>query len=177
VIRDEGEGWPEGEERHRPEELDGQGLARIAYFEAIRLVKNHHDAEDVAGEAMVRLEAALVVPENPGGWIRIVARNVALDHVERDKRFQRLAPLLVDRDQSCLPEEALSVGTEILAEAMSVLPDRQSEAVRLYYFEELDRAGVAKRMGVSLNTVKTHLERAVARLQAYCDEADLRGGQ
>ena len=54
---------------------------------------------------------------------------------------------------------------------------RQSEAVRLYYFEQLDRAGVAKRMGVSLNTVKTHLERAVAALKAYVDEADLRGDQ
>src|SRR5207244_4751627 len=94
------------------ETQDKEDLARIAYFEAIRIVKNHHDAQDIAGEAMVRLEAALVPHENPGAWIRKVAHNLALDHVERDKRFQRVAPLLVDRDQSCLPEEALSVGTE-----------------------------------------------------------------
>jgi RNA polymerase sigma factor (sigma-70 family) len=83
----------------------------------------------------------------------------------------------VDADQSCVADEALSLGAEILEEAIALLPARQSEAVGLYYFQELDRAAVAQLMGVSLNTVKTHLERAVARLKAYFDETDQRGDQ
>jgi RNA polymerase sigma-70 factor (ECF subfamily) len=159
------------------ETQDKEGLARIAYFEAIRIVKNHHDAQDIAGEAMVRFLAAPVLPKTPGAWIRTVAHNVALDHVERGRRFQQVAPLLVDRDQCSVTEETQSVGTEVLGEAMALLPARQSEAVRLFYFEKLDRAGVAQRMGVSLNTVKTHLERALVALKAYFDEADQRGDQ
>lgn len=156
---------------------DKNGLACIAYSEGLRILRNHHDAQDVAGEAMVRFLAAPVVPMTPGAWIRTVARNLALDYVERGRRFQRVAPLLVDRDQCFVTDETQLVGAEVLGEAMALLPARQSEAVRLFYFEKLDRAGVAQRMGVSLNTVKTHLERALVALKAYFDEADRRGDQ
>jgi RNA polymerase sigma factor (sigma-70 family) len=159
-----------------PAMTDGD-LACIAYFEAVRIVKNHHDAEDIAGEAMVRFLAAPVVPNTPGAWIRTVAHRLALDLVERGRRFQRIAPLLVNADQACVTDEARSLGAEILGKAIGLLPVRQREAVGLYYFQELDRAAVAQRMGVSLNTVKTHLERAVARLKAYFDETDQRGDQ
>jgi RNA polymerase sigma factor (sigma-70 family) len=138
-------------------------LACIAYFEALRTVKNHHDAEDIAGEAMVRFLAAPVAPNTPGAWVRTVAHRLALDLVERGRRFQRIAPLLVDADQSCVTDEALSLGTEILEEAIALLPARQSEAVGLYYFQELDRAAVAQLMGVSLK---------FARGQGSCPSRD-----
>ena len=118
------------------ETQDKEDLARIAYFEAIRIVKNHHDAQDIAGEAMVRFLAVPVLPKTPGAWIRTVAHNFAVDHVERSRRFQQVAPLLVARDQCSVTEETQSAGPEVLGEAMALLPARQRQAISLFYFEK-----------------------------------------
>jgi RNA polymerase sigma-70 factor (ECF subfamily) len=160
---------------HVADETQGkEGLARIAYFEALRIVRNHHDAQDLAGEAMVRFLASPVVPDTPGAWIRTVAHHLALDQVRRNDRFQQVAPLLVDPDQPFPDERLLAV--ELLTDALALLPRKQKQALSLYYFERLDRAAVAKRMGVSSGTVKTHLARALVTLKAYF-EANDRGDQ
>jgi hypothetical protein len=103
------------------ETQDKEDLARIAYFEAIRIVKNHHDAQDIAGEAMVRFLAVPVVPETPGAWVRTVARRLALDQARKDQRFQRLAHLLMEPDESCVTEE-YPVGIELVGKQYRCFP-------------------------------------------------------
>jgi RNA polymerase sigma-70 factor (ECF subfamily) len=49
-------------------------------------------------------------------------------------------------------------------EAVRELPIRQRDCVTLRYFEELSIEGIAVTLGLSVNSVKTHLQRAMATL-------------
>ncbi len=49
---------------------------------------------------------------------------------------------------------------------MATLPDAQRRAVTLYYQDERPVEEVAEMLGMPVNTVKTHLHRARARLAA-----------
>lgn len=79
------------------------------------------------------------------------------------------------------PEENLIAGerAEMLWRAVSELPMAQRTAVVLYYREGLPVADVARAMGVSPGTVKTHLLRARSRIHdelagRHFDEGDIR---
>ena len=48
---------------------------------------------------------------------------------------------------------------------MRSLPRRQRDCVALRYFEELSIEHIATTLGVSVNSVKTHLKRALASLE------------
>ena len=56
--------------------------------------------------------------------------------------------------------------------AVRTLPTRQRDCVTLRYFEELGIEAIALTLGVSPNSVKTHLRRGLAAL-----ERTLEGGQ
>jgi len=49
-------------------------------------------------------------------------------------------------------------------EAVRRLPARQRDCITLKYFEELTIEQIASTLGVSQNSVKTHLQRAMAAL-------------
>ena len=49
---------------------------------------------------------------------------------------------------------------------VDALPEKQRQAITLYYFDERPVDEVAEMMGLPVNTVKTHLHRARASLAA-----------
>ncbi len=49
--------------------------------------------------------------------------------------------------------------------ALSTLPARQSEAIRLRFLEELSSEEAAARMGVSTSTVRSHIRHGLKRLR------------
>ena len=49
---------------------------------------------------------------------------------------------------------------------LAALPEKQRQAVTLYYLDERPVDEVAEMMGIPVNTVKTHLHRARASLAA-----------
>ncbi|HEY9530625.1 MAG TPA: RNA polymerase sigma factor, partial [Burkholderiales bacterium] len=55
---------------------------------------------------------------------------------------------------------------EIIEQEISRLPERQREAFLMRYWEELDVAETARRMGCSEGSVKTHCSRAAHALAA-----------
>jgi len=87
-----------------------------------------------------------------------VASREALHQVQR----RPLAPAATqDRDES--DDVVLRVA---LVAALVHLPRRQRETIVLRYLCDLPEADVAKALGVSAGTVKTHLHRALASLRA-----------
>ena len=135
---------------------------------AYGLLRDRGAAEDTAQEVFVKLWKAL--PRYDGRaqlstWIYAITRNAAISTLRRRRRSLSLSDPLVEAEvesRSSLP--AAEPVDAALWRAVGRLPDKQRQAVTLYYQEERTVEEVAAMMGLPVNTVKTHLHRARAVL-------------
>jgi RNA polymerase sigma-70 factor (sigma-E family) len=99
--------------------------------------------------------------DHPGAWVRRVVANRSAS------RFRRLgaegrALLRLGRPSQEVPSP--SADSVAVWAALRRLPPRQVEIVVLTYFADLSNAEAAAVMGCSIETARTHLKRAKARL-------------
>ncbi|WP_424212377.1 SigE family RNA polymerase sigma factor [Streptomyces sp. BI20] len=135
-----------------------------------------HEAQDVVQEAFVRAwgkRHALEFERGPEAWVRTVAWRLAVSRRRRVLRDlfawrRRAEPAVAD------PPDAVLPGVD-LAAVLRRMPDRQRRVVTLHYVCDLSVEETAREMGVSPGTVKTHLARARARLEARLGPAERRG--
>jgi len=152
-------------------------LVRLARL----FVDDRDAAEDLVQEAFLRLarnldrvdDRAKVAP-----YLRSIVLNLARDHNRRGlvslRHHERMR---TDADTDALIASTRDVGDGLqlaedqraVVEAVRALPRRQRDCVVLRYYVELSVADVATTLGLSVNSVKTHLQRAFARLE---DELD-----
>jgi RNA polymerase sigma-70 factor (sigma-E family) len=152
-------------------ELAFDGLYRLAYKVAFRIVGDRPEAEDIAQEALAR--ASLRWPrlhEQPEGWVSRVASNLAIDRYRRRRREPRVpvGPIGVVDD--------LVTDRADLVAALRRLPRRQREVVVMRYLADLSEADVAASLGCSVGTVKTHASRGLAALRGELGERTGDGG-
>lgn len=104
-------------------------------------------------------------------WVGLISTNTAYDALR--KRGPDLASL--DDTEHQLPPLATSLPSpleevereeqmEVLARAVSLLTESERRFVQLYYVEKLDPAEVAKRLGVSVNTVYSRKNKVKGKL-------------
>jgi DNA-directed RNA polymerase specialized sigma24 family protein len=101
--------------------------------------------------------------DNPGAWVR----RVALRQAVRAARRARHVPQFSRAGVSCECDEVLDVRA-----AVASLPPAQRAAVVLRYLHDLPVAEVARTLGCSEGTAKTHLFRARKSLAARLGEED-----
>lgn len=135
-------------------------LLSRALSAARRIVGHGPAAEDVAAEAMARTFAhwptvgALPYRE---AWVVRVAANLAIDCVRR-----RVVPPGPEGWHA--PEDA-AVERLTLLGAVGKLPRRQREVIVLSYLSDIAEGDVARLLGISNGSVKTHLHRGLAALR------------
>lgn len=129
------------------------------------------DADDIAMEAFAR--ALVRWPtvqgiEHRDAWLLRVVSNLAIDSVRKATRRERI--LAVQRIAGSVPPDD-DAAADRLAVAIAVgrLSRRQREVITLRYLVGLPEAEVAATLGLSANTVKTHLTRALAALRGRLD--------
>ena len=117
-------------------------------------------AEDLAQEgflAAYRQWDRVTTYDNPGAWVRRVVANRAVSAARR--RGSELKALLrLNRptfEFMVIPAESAHVWEEVRR-----LPKRQTQVVVLRYFDRQKIPAIADILGISQNTVKTHLLRA-----------------
>lgn len=144
---------------------------------AQRMLNDAAEAEDVAQEAMLR--AWRQAPSwRPGQakfdtWLHRVGLNLCYDRLRRRREIATDAP--PDRpDEGPAPDRGLlaaDVGRRVQA-ALSVLPDRQREALVLCHYQELTNIEAARLMSVSVEALESLLSRGRRALrQALADLA------
>jgi RNA polymerase sigma-70 factor (ECF subfamily) len=152
----------------RPEH---EALARIAYAVATQILKDHSEAMDVASETMITLLARFEPPTNNESYVTTVAKNLARNKLRglnrQRKRLQWWSDQRPERDGHD-PDRVLS--RLVIQEAVKTLPRRQREAITYCYLEGMDRSSAARRMGVEVESVKTHLKRAFRALKEDLSE-------
>lgn len=136
------------------------------------------EADDVAQEVFIRVRRSLSTLEDPsklGSWIYAITLNAVRDAVRRrPPRGESQAPdsfdplALVPDAAAPTPEEA-AIRTEMVEcylDYVKMLPPSYNEVYVLSEFEELSNDEIARRLSVSLGTVKIRLHRARNRLFA-----------
>lgn len=143
---------------------EGASLVRLARF----FVDDRAGAEDLVQEAFIRFARSahrIRSPDAAPAYLRSIVLNLARDHNRRG--LVSLRHHLPDPDPVASAEDALveAEGREEVLEALRALPVRQRDAVVLRYWGELGIDEIAATMGVSRNSVKTHLKRGLAALE------------
>jgi len=137
---------------------------------AYSLLRDRGAAEDVAQEVFVKLWQAL--PRYDGRaqlstWIYAITRNTAISAMRKRRRSLSLSDPVVEQEvESRGAQLATEPADDALWREVAALPDKQRQAVTLYYQDERGVEEVAAMMGLPVNTVKTHLHRARASLAA-----------
>ena len=136
------------------------------------IVRNAHDAEDLAQEAFVKAFQTIgrfKTGEPFGPWIYRIVTNLALDVVKRRQRFRHEelsdAQPADRRDRADLPAVTGELGRRI-DEAIESLPEMQRIVARLYLVEQFDHAEIAAMTRLSEGTIRSHLSLARGKLKA-----------
>ena len=136
---------------------------------AYGVLRDRAAAEDLAQEVFVRLWRALPTYDGRAQlstWIYAITRNAAVSALRRRRPSVSMSDPAVEAEAAGIAAEPASPEDATLWRHVDGLPDKQRQAVILYYQDERSVDEVAAMMGIPVNTVKTHLHRARARLAA-----------
>jgi RNA polymerase sigma-70 factor (ECF subfamily) len=138
---------------------------------AWNIIRNPHDAEDLAQEAFVKAYESIGrfrSGEPFGPWIYRIVTNLALDVLKHRSRFRHeelhdTEPAL-RRDAADLHAETSEIARRI-DRALQSLPEMQRVVARLSLVEDFDHDEIAKMMKLSEGTVRSHLSLARKKLR------------
>ena len=166
-----------------------ESVERRAFKQAVFAVREEEAALDIVQDAMLRL--AEKYGHRPPGELPLLFHRIMQNAIRDWYRRQKVRTLWVTvlsslgrgAEDSEDPLETFqapehsnpeasgsdlerSQVLEIIEQEVSRLPERQREAFLMRYWEELDVAETARRMGCSEGSVKTHCSRAAHALAA-----------
>jgi len=144
---------------------------RRVYGVALRIVRAHDVADDVAQEAFVRAWRSLdrfEIGRPFGPWVCRIAANLAVNHVRSPRAREEGLPEGYAETRSSDPGPLGAVldreAREVLDEAVGRLSPEQRAVFVLRAVEEMSYEEIAGALGISQGTVMSRLFRARERL-------------
>ena len=147
----------------------------IAYLR--RQVGCEH-ASDLAQEVFLRAATSgqLLNLRNPSGFLRQIARNLAIDFVRRQRCRIVFMPLGEGSETGCPGEQEdrlLARDTEQrLHRALARLPAKTARVFTMSRFDNKSYRTIQNELGIGLSTVEYHMMKALAHLRAELDHGD-----
>jgi len=129
--------------------------------------RNPAQAEDIAQEVFLELYRNLDRIQSDvhlSFWLRQTATRKCIDQTRR-LRHRRYQPLEDVAEPSFEPRPRDPLLAKTLAEKVASLPEKMRMVVILRFQEDLKLGEIAEEMQMPVNTVKTTLRRALARLR------------
>jgi RNA polymerase sigma-70 factor (ECF subfamily) len=129
-----------------------------------RMLHERLEAEDLTQETFLRARDRLATfdTDRPfGPWVRRVAVNVCLNHLESQRPLAELDDER-DADQSQNPERQAEARerSEQIRNALASLPAHYRAVIELRHYQELSYDEIAAELNLPLSDVKSHLFRA-----------------
>lgn len=140
------------------------------------------DAEDITQEAFVQVQRAwdrIRDADAAAAYLRTAAFNLARSGIRRRARALRLpvyawpggsAGLQRGFDDAVADSITLRDDQRAVVAALGSLPGRQRACVVLRYFDDQGPEAIAVILGISTNSVKTHLKRALTSLRTELED-------
>ena len=146
-------------------ELLVQRHSGMAYRVALRLTGNHHDAQDVAQEALIAAWENLArfrAQSSFSTWLYLIVTRRALNKITRGRADSSLdlVPELADPADEPAAQAERDLAVDAVADALLALPFSQRVVVVLHHFEGLSYAEIAAVTGSTEPAVRSHLFRA-----------------
>ncbi len=149
--------------------LDFADLVRahqaMVFSIACHFLRDRAAAEELAQDVFLQLHKALPglkSPEHVQFWLRKVTAHRCIDYARRHRPEVAL-------DNAPEPTSQPPAGDPLLArrlrQLVATLPENMRLVTILRYQEDLDPEEIANLLGMPLNTVKTHLHRALGMLR------------
>lgn len=147
---------------------------RSVYSLALRMLSDQEAARDLAQDVFLQLHFKLMHIESSahlGFWLRKVVTHRAIDRL-REKPPVDLATI---EEIDMLSGETEASGDEDpllqreLRRLIQEMPAAPRAVVLLRYQEDLDPIDIARTLDMPINTVKSHLKRALATLRSRLD--------
>ena len=136
------------------------GVFNVCY----RILHERSEAEDLAQESFMRGYDRIHtfdIEREFGPWIRRVAANLCLNHLESQKVTIELDEER-DADSAQLPEavQEAKERSEQIRQALGSLPANYRLVVELRHYQEMSYDEIAAQLNIPLSDVKSHLFRA-----------------
>jgi RNA polymerase sigma-70 factor (sigma-E family) len=147
---------------------EGSSLVRLARL----FVDDRNAAEDLVQEAFIRLARSahrIAEPAKAPAYLRSIVLNLARDHNRRGLMSMRHHLPFDDHAASVEDAITLREDQQRVIDALRELPHRQRDCLVLRYYDELGIDDISSTLGISRNSVKTHLQRALAALERTLD--------
>jgi RNA polymerase sigma factor (sigma-70 family) len=144
---------------------EGMSLVRLARL----FVDDRNAAEDLVQEAFIRLARSAWRIEDRArapAYLRSIVLNLARDNNRRGLVSLRHRSAIIEVQAGVDDELAVRDDQRQVLDALRDLPVRQRACLVLRYYDELGIDDIAETLSVSRNSVKTHLQRGLAALEA-----------
>lgn len=145
---------------------------RSVCFFASRLIPANPVAEDITQEAFVRLwekHNAFDCERSIKAFLYIITRNACLNFLKRGRRDKMHEDCWLHLLDEAEDPPALFMPSEMimdkLSEAIESLPPECRRVMQLCYIEGLQNKDIAKKLGVSVHTVKNQKARGLVLLK------------
>lgn len=150
-------------------DAEAASLTRLARF----YVDDQTAAEDLVQEAFIRYArhaSRLRRPDRAAAYLRSIVVNLARDHNRRGLVSWRHRPPAQPPAPSAAETAEEHAERAAVIAALRLLPRRQRDCVTLRYYAEMGVDEIAATLGLSRNTVKTHLARGLEALGRTLEE-------
>jgi RNA polymerase sigma-70 factor (family 1) len=156
----------------------------LKYYEnlctyAYGILRDKYSSEEVVQEMFIKLwenRQSLIIEVSAKSYIYRTVHNQCLNYINHLNVRQKYTNDKISENKHVIITAPLSDNYPIanllvqeleekIEKAIAKLPNQCREVFLLCRYEELSYAETAKRLGVSINTVKTQLKRAMARLR------------
>jgi RNA polymerase sigma-70 factor (ECF subfamily) len=145
--------------------------------EAVRILRRHHDAEEVVQEALARAwrgRRSCRNPDEPLAWCLQITRNEAFRLISRQRQRGTVEPL--DAGSEVADERALHEPDRALirldvARALRQLSDVERLMILLRYEQGWSHPQIAARFDIPEATARVRLHRAQKRLRSLLEDS------
>ena len=150
----------------------------VAYF----YLENHHDAQDVVNDVVVRLIDKIPVLREKNScvlrsYIVSAIRRTSINALRRRSRKLIMTRFFDDETMEDIPDEHTAVEADAIAHVthaeiaavLDKLPNKESNLLRWKYFEEYSDKEIAEFLGISKDSVRAYLTKARRHMYALLE--------
>lgn len=154
-----------------------QLYAKAMFNVSYRIVNHEQEAEDVLQESFVKMFSQLGTYRNEssfGAWFKRIVVNQSINHLKkRNKELEKLENLSHEEfDEESVEESVPQATVSQIQSAMELLPEGYRIVFALYLFEDYSHQEIAKKLGISVSTSKSQLNRAKKKLKEIIKLSD-----